>query len=203
MSHLKQHVCAFVLAGGKSSRMQQDKAMLKIRGRYLIEYSIGVMQKLTDSVRIIGDPAKYDFIGLPVIPDCVPPNGPLGGIYTGLKSSDFRHNLFLACDMPFMESEFFKLLQNKIGDSDAAVIRFSDGKVEPLASIYTRRGLPEIERNIASRQYKITAFLDRIQVAYVGEEALTTIGLSKRIFSNINTPEDMLLLDALGNSPSQ
>jgi len=203
MSHFEGPISAFVLAGGKSSRMQQDKAMLRVRDRYLIEYSIGVMQKLTDNVRIIGDPAKYDFIGLPVIPDFVPPNGPLAGIYTGLKFSDSRHNLFLACDMPFMEYEFFTLLLKKIGEADAAVIRFNDGKVEPLASIYTRKGLPEIERNIASRQYKITDFLDRIQVAYVGEEALKEVGLSRRIFANINPPEDMLLLDGLDSQPPQ
>ena len=187
---------AFVLAGGMSSRMQQDKALLRFRGHYLIEYAIDVLQQLTPDIRIIGDPLKYEFIKRPVIPDRVASHGPLCGIYTGLSSSTNTYNLFLACDMPLMKPEFFRLLLEKIGDADAAAMRLIDRKVEPLAAVYSKSGLPTIEENMALQYYKITDFLDRARVTYLGEEELSEIGLSARIFTNVNMPEDLLSLES-------
>ena len=188
---------AFVLAGGMSSRMQQDKALLRFRDHYLIEYAIDVLQQLTADIRIIGDPLKYEFLKRPVIPDRVASHGPLCGIYTGLNISTNRYNLFLACDMPLMKPEFFRLLLERIGDADAAVMRLIDGKVEPLAAVYSKSGLPTIEGNMALQYYKITDFLDRTRVVYLGEEELSEIGLSARIFTNVNTPEDLLSLESI------
>ena len=116
-------IAAFVLAGGRSSRMQQDKALLRFRDRYLIEYAIDVLQQITADVRIIGDPLKYQFLKWPVVPDRVVSHGPLCGIYTGLKISAYKYNLFLACDMPLMKPEFFQLLLGRIGEADAAAMR--------------------------------------------------------------------------------
>jgi molybdopterin-guanine dinucleotide biosynthesis protein A len=188
---------AFVLAGGKSSRMEQDKALLRFRDHYLIEYAIDVLQQFTADVRIIGDPLKYEFLKRPVAPDHGASHGPLSGIYTGLSISAHRHNLFLACDMPLMQPEFFGLLLEKIGDADAAAMRLKDGKVEPLATVYSKSGLPTIKNNLAARDFKITDFLDRIQVTYLGEDQLSEIGLSTRVFTNVNTREDLLSLESI------
>ena len=196
MSSFPGPISAFVLAGGKSSRMKKDKALLRFRDRYLIEYAISVLQQLTSDVRIIGDPLRYGFLKLPVVADRVESNGPLSGIYTGLKISDPMHSLFLACDMPFMQPEFFRLLLERIGEADAAVMRLKDGKVEPLASVYSKTGLPAIEGNLVLGYFKITDFLDRIRVAYLEEDGLSGIGLSDRIFANVNTLEDLLLLES-------
>lgn len=188
---------AFVLAGGKSSRMQQDKALLRYRDHYLIEYAIDVLQQLTADIRIIGDPLKYEFLKRPVVPDQVSSNGPLCGIYTGLNISPYRYNLFLACDMPLMKPDFFRLLLERIGDADAAAMRLKDGKVEPLAAVYSKSGLPAIEENMGLGCFKITDFLDRTRVTYLGEEGLYEIGLSARIFTNVNKPADLLSLESI------
>jgi molybdopterin-guanine dinucleotide biosynthesis protein A len=197
MPSFTEPVSAFVLAGGKSSRMQQDKALLQFRDRYLIQHAIDVLQRLSDNVRIIGSPLKYGFLNLPVVADWGESNGPLSGIYTGLNLSDSKHSLFLACDMPLMKPEFFRLLLERIGETDAAVMRLKDGTLEPLAAVYSRSGLPAIKGNMALGIFKITDYLDRIQVTYLGEEGLSEIGLSDRIFTNVNTPEDLLSLEAI------
>ena len=124
---------AFILAGGKSSRMGTDKALLNYRGECLIRYPIRLFQQLSPDVRIIGDPSRYARFGLPVIADCVPSHGPLSGIYTGLKSSSTQYNLFLACDMPLMRPEFFELLFSNSANGDAVVMRFEDGSSSPSA----------------------------------------------------------------------
>jgi molybdenum cofactor guanylyltransferase len=189
---------AFILAGGKSSRMGTDKALLNYRGECLIRYPIRLFQQLSPDVRIIGDPSRYARFGLPVIADCVPSHGPLSGIYTGLKSSSTQYNLFLACDMPLMRPEFFELLFSKSANGDAVVMRFEDGFIEPLCSIYSVACLPAIEANFAAGMFKISHFFSRVAVAYVGEREFQQQGLSREIFTNINTPEQFRQLGRQG-----
>jgi molybdopterin-guanine dinucleotide biosynthesis protein A len=187
---LFQRCTGFILAGGKSSRMGQDKALLEYEGKFLVQYPIRVFQQLTRDVRLIGDPERYADIGLPVIPDCVAPCGPLGGIYTGLKSSPNSCNLFLACDMPLMRVEFFEALARRLGESDAALMQLDNGNVEPLCAIYCSSCLPAIEASFVAETPKVTSFLSRIAVAYLSEAELREDGLSPAIFTNVNTPEE-------------
>ena len=189
---------AFILAGGKSSRMGTDKALLNYRGECLIRYPIRLFQQLSPDVRIIGDPSRYARFGLPVIADCVPSHGPLSGIYTGLKSSSTQYNLFLACDMPLMRPEFFELLFSKSANGDAVVMRFEDGFIEPLCSIYSVACLPAIEANFAAGMFKISHFFSRVAVSYVGEREFQQQGLSREIFTNVNTPEEVRQLSSEG-----
>jgi molybdopterin-guanine dinucleotide biosynthesis protein A len=180
----------FILAGGKSRRMGQDKALLQAGSEFLISYPIRVFQSLTPDVRIVGDPQRYSFLGLPVVADCVPSCGPLSGIYTGLKSSSTRINLFLACDMPLMRPELFVLLLSELSDADTAVIRFSDGFIEPLCSIYCTTCLPAIEDSLSVGKFKVSGFFSRIDVAYIEEAKLQEHGFERTMFSNVNTPDE-------------
>jgi molybdopterin-guanine dinucleotide biosynthesis protein A len=192
---------AFILAGGRSSRMGQDKALLNYSGKCLIEYPIRLLQELTPDVRIVANPAQYDRFGLPVIPDCIPPCGPLGGIYTGLRSSPNRCNLFLACDMPLMRAEFFQALYSRLGACDAAVMEFDNGSIEPLCAIYHSSCLAAIEADFARGTLKVSSFLSRVSVRYLTEAELQEEGLSREIFANVNTPAEFRQLVDLSQNP--
>jgi len=187
-------VTAFVLAGGRSSRMGQDKAILKLNDTYLIDYPIRVLRQLTNDVRIIGSPNKYAFLGLPVIADWGESKGPLTGIYTALKTSPTFANLVLACDMPLMRVEFFQLLLKRAPQADAALMRFDDGFLEPLCSIYSTTCLQTIEQNLQQQEYKITELLKRVRVSYISEAEIVRLGLSREIFTNVNTHEELARL---------
>jgi molybdenum cofactor guanylyltransferase len=181
---------AFVLAGGRSSRMGKDKALLKLHNSYLIDYPIKALQQLTADVRIVGDPEKYGFLKLPVIPDCIESKGPLSGIYSALKASSSLLNLIVGCDMPRISLSFLKLLLGKTLLGDAVMMKFDDGFCEPLCSLYSKACLQVIEENFRQHQYKISEVFSSLKVAYVSEEEITTLGLSREIFTNVNTPED-------------
>ena len=181
---------AFILAGGKSSRMGQDKALLQYQGHYLIEYPIRVLRQITQDVRIVGNEAKYSSFGLPVIPDRVESKGPLSGIYSALKISPSDYNLFLACDMPLMRAEFFLLLLERIQESDAAVMKLRDGSIEPLCSIYRSSCLSTIEHNLFLGKFKISDFFESAKVVFIGDKDLRRQGLSIKIFTNINTAQE-------------
>src|SRR5207247_8273774 len=132
---------------GRSSRMGQDKAFIKLDDAYLIEYPIRVLRQLTNDVRIIGDPNKYAFLGLPVTADCGESKGPLTGIYTALRTSSTLSNLVLACDMPLMRLEFLQLLLKKAPLADVVAMIFDDGILSPLCSIYLFTYLLTIDPN--------------------------------------------------------
>ena len=183
-------VTAFVLAGGRSSRMGQDKAVIKLNDAYLIDYPIRVLRQVTNDVRIIGDPNRYAFLGLPVIADCGESKGPLTGVYTALKTSSNLSNLVLACDMPLMRLEFFQLLLKKAPSADVVAMRFDDGFLEPLCSLYSVTCLKAIEQNLQRQKYKISELLKRVRVSYVSEAEIGRLGLSREIFTNVNTHQE-------------
>jgi len=180
----------FVLAGGKSSRMGRDKALLFLRDRYLIQYPIQVLHHVTADVRIIGDPKKYDFLELPVIADCAESKGPLTGIYTALRVSGSSFNLIVGCDMPKISLRFLHLLLAKTGHAEVVIMKFDDGLVEPLCALYSQGCLPAIEENFRQHRYKISDLFSIVEVEYVLESEIRKLGLTRDIFTNINTMED-------------
>ncbi|HJT70124.1 MAG TPA: molybdenum cofactor guanylyltransferase, partial [Terriglobales bacterium] len=94
-------IAAFVLSGGKSSRMGSDKALLELGGKSLIARAVELASKMSRDVAIVGDPQKLAGFGR-VITDVFPDRGPLGGIHAALSQSSADLNLILAVDLPFL-----------------------------------------------------------------------------------------------------
>src|SRR5205807_1738795 len=90
----------FVLAGGRSSRMGRDKALLPYKSGTLMEHVAEQVLRAAGNVALIGNPSSYEHLGYPVYADRMPNNGPLGGIYTALSVSKADWNLIVACDLP-------------------------------------------------------------------------------------------------------
>ena len=62
----------FVLAGGGSTRMGRNKALLPFRGITLVEHVAGIVRQAAGSVTLIGDPVQLGHLGLPVVSDLLP-----------------------------------------------------------------------------------------------------------------------------------
>ena len=191
MSSPKQRITGFALAGGKSVRMGQDKGLLSVGGYPLIQLTVNLLKGLTDQIFILGPPEKYSFLKVPVLPDQVASQGPLSAIYTALVSSKTRTNLFLACDMPLMKVEFMELLVEKSGKVDAVLMRFDDGTLEPLCAIYNSSCLPLVKKNFENGKYRLSDLVTQLNVAYIGEKDLSHLGVDRRIFTNLNTLNDL------------
>ncbi len=95
----------FVLAGGRSTRMGRNKALLPFRGTTLVEHVAGIVRQAAGSVTLIGDPVQLAHLGLPVFPDKLPGSGPASGIYTALTITSTDWNLIAGCDMPAVTSD--------------------------------------------------------------------------------------------------
>jgi molybdopterin-guanine dinucleotide biosynthesis protein A len=175
----------FVLAGGCSSRMGRDKALLEVEGSLLICRVAEAVTAAAGAVALIGDPAKYSNLGYPVFPDTFRGCGPLAGIHAALAASSADWNLVVACDMPEVEAPFLGRLLDlaKQRGTDCLLPAGESGRPEPLCGVYHRRALPAIQRALESGIRKVLDGLAglRVEVVPVGES---------EPFRNINTPRD-------------
>ncbi|HLY19477.1 MAG TPA: molybdenum cofactor guanylyltransferase [Bryobacteraceae bacterium] len=173
----------FVLAGGNSTRMGRDKALLPFRGGALAAHVAAAVATAAGSVTLIGDPVKYGHLGYTVLPDGTPGAGPLGGIETALSRTFADWNLVLACDMPAVPAEFLRDLLDAAERLDAAVLvpAGPSGRPEPLTAVYHRRCAGHLRRALDAGVRKVMdalAGLD-VRIQTVDDGAW---------FENLNTP---------------
>lgn len=143
----KPPVTGFVLAGGKSTRMGQDKAALQLDGRTLLEHALEVLRQAAGEVRILGPRQRYSGYGVPVVEDVFPGCGPLGGIHAALSHTNTRLNLIIAVDTPFLSAEFLRFMVERALSSGATVTAPEiAGYRQPLCSVYAREFLPIAEQ---------------------------------------------------------
>lgn len=154
------NVTGFVLAGGKSTRMGRDKAVLQLDGRTLLEHALDVLRQAvqgepTDrqsedesgNVCILGSRPLYSDYGVPVVDDIYPGCGPLSGIHAALTHTRTEFNLMIAVDTPFLSADFLRFMVERAVESRATVITPEiAGYRQPLCSVYSRNFLPIAER---------------------------------------------------------
>ena len=179
---------AYILAGGRSSRMGCDKAFLEWNGQSLLARSLRLAHSLAVEVRIVGPTAKFATFAQ-VVEDTFPGCGPLGGIHAALCSSTTDLNLILAVDMPFLTADFLTYLAGRAQSSDAAITipRTADGW-QPLCAIYRRAFAPIAEAALKSGENKIDRLFERLSLDIITSKELQPF--PPNLFRNLNTPED-------------
>lgn len=183
-------VSAFVLAGGRSSRMGADKALLRLGEKTLLEIALRNASTVTDNPVIVGEGARYVAYG-PVVEDRFPGCGPLGGIHAALSATVSEWNLVLSVDIPLMSASFLRWLVDTAGSCDELVcVPRLNGRNEPLCALYRRPLLPVVEKALRDRQYKVDRIFGEAKTRFVPEAEIRAAGYSEEIFRNVNTPED-------------
>ena len=184
-------VSGVILAGGKSRRYGQNKALVNINGIPLIKRVLGVMENLFSSTVVITNtPDAYSFLNLPMFEDKIKGLGPLGGIFTGLDVISEKAGFFVACDMPFLNPDLIRYQVTVRQGYDVVVPTFS-GKFEALHAIYTQNCLPEIEQMIHAGVYQTIQLFRSVSVRYVEEPEIRRFDPELKSFSNINKPEEL------------
>lgn len=181
---------AAILAGGKSRRMGQNKALLKLGDKVIIERIARILQTLSSDVMIISNhPQSYKFLQLPVYPDEIRGCGPLGGIYTALIHAKNDNCVVVACDLPFITTNLLQFLCENSGQSDVVVFESSSG-IEPLLAVYNKRCLPVIKEQIKNKHLKVSDFYDKVKTRVIRIDPEHAF-FDEKVFTNINTPEDL------------
>jgi molybdenum cofactor guanylyltransferase len=182
---LQLDATAVVLAGGASSRMGREKSLLDIEGIPLIERVLGQLRGRFREVLISAEEAEaFRFTGVRVITDPAPGQGPLMGISVALEEAEADAVFVVACDIPDIDHSVLRRLFDASRGADCAVPRRSDGKWEPLFSMWRRSALPAVREVLSSGRRKIDAAFPLLTLAIVD------IG-EARWLRNLNTPEDV------------
>lgn len=185
-----ERVTAFVLAGGKSTRMGKDKAFLELKGQPLLANALELARAVAREVRVVGDAAKFGEFGT-VVEDIYPDCGPLGGIHAALRSSATELNLMIGVDLPLLEVRLLRYLAQTAQHSGAVVtVPRVAGHYEPLCAVYRKGFAAFAEDALATGRNKIDALFAEVSVRTVDDQELTKHHFSLEMFRNVNTPED-------------
>ncbi len=203
---------AFILVGGESSRMGEDKSRLLVNGKTTVSLITEALRPVTSSIRTVGSHLEQvSEFGVPPlgrrvkaelqttdplenIPDLQTRWGPLGGIEAALRAGRSKFCVVVACDLPFVTTALFAYLLSFAEASeacDAIVPMQEDGRPQPLCGVYRREPcLTATENAIADNQHSPRAMLDRVSTRYITFNELTNLPGSDHFFFNLNRPED-------------
>ena len=194
------NLTAFVLAGGKSTRMGRDKALLEFDGETLLAHSLKLARLVAPEVRIIGDAKKFAPWG-DVVEDIYPEHGPLGGIHAALAGTPTDLNLVLPIDMPLLHAVFLEFLIHKAIENPAVVtVPRTAGRLHPLCATYRKGFVAIAKRSLEANRNKIDTLFTEVATQIIEEEEIVENGFSASLFRNVNTPQDWLELQSLSSS---
>lgn len=181
---------AIILAGGKSSRMGQDKALLKFGEKTILEHLLALVNPLfSEALVIVNDPTKLrglDLAGTEVREDGVKDRGPLAAIYTGLLYSRNPASCVLTCDMPLIDEEIIrKLVGFWEEDYDVICLEEPEGNYQPFPGIYLRSSRHLMRLLLDKGENSMRKFLESAMVKplVLQEEKI-------ELFTNMNYIED-------------
>jgi molybdenum cofactor guanylyltransferase len=191
MTHVNGLIEGFILAGGESSRMGRDKALLELSGEALIVRTARLVESAAERCAIVGDTVRLEGLELLVIEDEFPGAGPLGGIATALRASEVEWNLIVACDLPYLTREWLEFLIGHAMRSDAdAVLPMNERGAEPLCAMYHKRAESAIRAALDRGVRKVTDALADVRIKFIEPSQWKGFDSEGLLFKNMNSPAD-------------
>lgn len=149
-----------VLAGGKSSRMGTDKAMLQLNEHTFLQNSLLLLASFTKEL-FVSSNKNYSNLSYPIVKDSFQNMGPLSGIHAILKAIPTQKVLIIPVDTPLLSKELLQfILDNYESDKQLSICKTEDG-LQMLIGVFDKSLLPIIENQINNKEYKLTHLLDK------------------------------------------
>jgi molybdopterin-guanine dinucleotide biosynthesis protein A len=140
----------FVLAGGQSTRMGRDKALVPFAGRPLVEHALAILREAGLSASLAGGRAELAAFA-PLVPDAQPALGPLSGICAALASTAARRAVFLPVDAPLLPASLLKCLLRHAELTESPITLASvNGFAQTFPAILDRSVAPLLDRELLS-----------------------------------------------------
>ena len=194
-------ITAVILAGGKARRMAgEDKGLIELGGRRLIEYIIAALTPQTDSIIINANRHHdaYAEYGLPVVADMLSDYlGPLVGMASGMQATDRPWIVTVPCDSPFIPADLVATLSGTLALQQADICVAHDGeRMQPVFAMLRCDLLPDLLGYLEDGGRKIDHWYATHRLA------IADFSGSADTFLNLNSPEDRQLLEDRLVSPS-
>lgn len=182
----------FILAGGLSSRMGEDKSRLRLGDRSFVEIAADALGAVARRVSVVGSRPGAEAHGLPVVPDVYEGLGAMGGLHAALGACEESWAAVVSCDLPFVTGSLFaRLAALRRDDTDAVAPLQDDGRPQPLCALYApSRCLAAAEELIRAGELRPRELLRRVRTRWVTPEEISDLEGSRLFFRNVNTPSD-------------
>ena len=181
---------AVFLTGGKSSRLGRPKALLPFDGEPLIIHIVRHLKRVFAETVVVAAPEQE----LPLLPvalvrDQVAYQGPVSGIYRGLKAATKEVCFVTSCDAPFLDLALISHLLSEISDCDV-VVPFWQERFQPLHAVYRRSVAPLLHEQLERGELRPIFLYDKVRTRKVHEDEIRTLDPEGMSFLNMNSPAD-------------
>jgi molybdopterin-guanine dinucleotide biosynthesis protein A len=188
-------ITGVVLAGGQARRMGgQDKGLIEVAGKPLVEYAIASMKEQLENIVINANRNKelYSQYGFPVVSDSDEGfNGPLAGMASCMKAVNTKYLLTVPCDSPLLPGDLVSRMLKAFEDNKADIaVADSGGRMQPVFSLISCSLLDSLTRYLENGERKIDIWFQ--------QHALVSVDFSDipDTFINVNTPEDIKMIES-------
>lgn len=187
----KKNISAFILCGGKSSRMGTEKGFVNYNNKPFIQLVIEAIEPITTNILLVTDNQEYADFNYPLVADIYKNKGPVGGIFSALDRSETENNLILSCDIPKISTAVIKnYLINNISDQKDVIFLSDDKNIYPLIGIYSKRVKPKFSEAISSNRIKLLSLLNELNCKIIEVDPRDFESLK-----NINTQNELKILE--------
>jgi molybdopterin-guanine dinucleotide biosynthesis protein A len=197
---------AVILAGGFSRRFGQDKGLLPLANKPLIEHVLDAIDKIVDEKIVVvsskTQAENYTKVldsKVKVFVDDDNVQSPLVGALKGFKEASNEYALLLPCDTPLLSKDVLSLLLDLCPNKNAVIPRWPNGYIEPLQAVYcTKPALEAAKKALSEGKMNMQSMVDKLRgVRYISTLVLRQLDPELKSFFNVNTPMDLRKAEAM------
>lgn len=197
---------AVILAGGFSRRFGQDKGLLPLANKPLIEHVLDAIDKIVDEKIVVvsskTQAENYTKVldsKVKVVVDDDNVQSPLVGALKGFKEASNEYALLLPCDTPLLSKDVLSLLLDLCPNKNAVIPRWPNGYIEPLQAVYcTKPALEAAKKALSEGKMNMQSMVDKLRdVRYISTLVLRQLDPELKSFFNVNTPMDLRKAEAM------
>jgi len=191
---------AIILAGGSSTRFGQDKGLLPLTNKPIIQHVLNATKELFDEqIIVVNSKTQAEnykqtlHTEANIHIDAENIQTPLIGAFTGFEAAEGEYSLLLSCDVPFVSKNILSLLLDLCPNRMAVIPRWPNGYIEPLQAVYATRSASKASRRALSEgKLRMQTMIDNLHgVRYVSTLVLEQLDPNLATFFNINTLADL------------
>ena len=194
MRKTENNISAFILCGGKSSRMGTEKGLVLYQKKTFVQWSIEATRTITPTLFLVTENSDYNRFGYPLINDTVKSKGPVGGIYTALKNSTTPWNLILSCDLPGITSAVVENLVEETNPGTLVSFLCKNQKAYPLMGMYHKDSFLVFTEALENNTLCLMDLIKKLN-----HQAIEIPFSQQKQINNINTKKELHLL--IKNNP--
>lgn len=182
----KTDITGVILAGGRSTRMGEDKGLMTIAGKHLFEHIAERLRPMVGEILINSNQNQHQYgQHFEVVPDLTQDySGPLAGMLAGLNAMTTQWGLFVPCDVPAFPANLAEVFwQHK--DGQQGLYARDLYREHPTLCLLNKNLIPALEAYLTSGERKVMFFFNQIN-------AIPVVFNEKNAFANLNTPADVV-----------